>query len=93
MRTTFTDPGAAGSEAEGCAYILNDSTVCGADRRDRSSYCDRHHRRCYISRGSAAEAVELSQIELLSRLFGGRLPKRDQRAFGLVRQLEKYLRQ
>ena len=54
------------SDDDGCAYVLDEADgrrMCGAPRRQASSYCQRHHAVCYISSGTNAEAVRLREIE------------------------------
>src|SRR5213080_4711297 len=62
-------------EESGCAYILDEpdrARTCGAPRRATSSYCQRHHSRCYIVSGSSAEVRQLQEVEALASAVGGR---------------------
>jgi hypothetical protein len=59
----------------GCAYILDDcgvGRVCGAPRRQASSYCPTHHTLCHVAYGSPAETDHLRQVEALATAVGGR---------------------
>jgi len=43
-----------------CKFIINDGDpkdflFCGDDRKDGSSYCERHHKMCYVAGTSEAE--------------------------------------
>jgi len=65
-------------EDDGCAFVLAGSgktraeRFCGAPRRPGSVYCPRHHARCRLRGGSAAERQRLHEIEALAAAVGGR---------------------
>jgi hypothetical protein len=59
----------------GCSYVLdepNGRRICGAPRREASSYCPHHHAVCYIVSGSSAEVKRLREVEALASAVGGR---------------------
>ena len=67
------------SDDDGCAYVLDEANgrrVCGAPRRQSSSYCPRHHAVCHISSGTNAEAARLREVEALASAVGGRRARR-----------------
>jgi hypothetical protein len=59
----------------GCAYILAEGDsppICGAPRREASSYCPEHHALCHVASGSVAEADRLREVEAIAKAIGGR---------------------
>ena len=72
-------PPPGGGETADCAYIFGDPREAGGARRHcrqrrqpGSSYCARHHARCHLSGGSAAERRGLREVEKLADAVGGR---------------------
>jgi hypothetical protein len=62
-------------DSVGCAFVLDDPggpQICGASRRQASSYCPRHHAVCYLASGSKAEFKQLREVETLANAVGGR---------------------
>jgi hypothetical protein len=59
-------------DEEGCAFILEGGGSCGAACKPGSSYCDHHHRLCYLSGGSLSERRRLRETEALATAVGGR---------------------
>ena len=67
------------SDDDGCAYVLDEANgrrVCGAPRRQASSYCPRHHAVCHISSGTNAEAARRREVKALASAVGGRRARR-----------------
>jgi hypothetical protein len=52
---------------DGCAFILDDNSLCNAARRPGSFYCARHHERCHLPDGSAGERRRLHETEALGQ--------------------------
>jgi hypothetical protein len=63
----------------GCAFIIDDREVCGAERRPDSSYCTHHHTLCHIAGGTARERHRLREEEALATAIGGTQGRRDLR--------------
>jgi hypothetical protein len=59
-------------DSDGCAFIIDDKEVCGAERRAGSPYCTRHHALCRIAVGTAREGRHLREAEALATAVGGR---------------------
>src|SRR5260370_30436603 len=66
-------------DGSGCAFILDEVDgdparpgFCDAPRQPGSAYCPRHHARCRLPEGSAAEKQRLREIEALATAVGGR---------------------
>lgn len=85
-------------EAEGgCAFVLNGNDgdpagggFCAAPRQPGSAYCPRHHARCHLPNGSAAERRQMQEIEALAKAVGGRRGRvARQPPSGLLRRLER----
>jgi hypothetical protein len=64
----------------GCAFIVDGAdpgpgrvNFCNAPRGSGSAYCLRHHALCHLTEGSAAEELQLSEIEALAEAVGGRM--------------------
>jgi hypothetical protein len=64
--------GATTKEDDGCAFILDDNGVCGAERREGSSYCAHHPAVCHVACGSRHERRRLRETEALAIAVGGR---------------------
>ena len=63
----------------GCSFVIDhretsrrDTIFCAAPRQPGSSYCQLHHARCRLPGGSAAEKLQLREIEVLAAAVGGR---------------------
>ena len=59
-------------EDEGCAFLLDEGTACGAARRAGSAYCETHHLLCHLPSGSDGERRRLREDEALASVVGGR---------------------
>jgi hypothetical protein len=64
---------AATGEEDGCAFIRDDSSVCGAERRPGSPYCADHHALCHIAGSGRRARRRLREEEALATAVGGRL--------------------
>src|SRR5580692_6546459 len=61
-----------GADDDGCAFMIDDRQVCGAERRRGSTYCTHHHVLCHIAGGTARERYRLREAEALASAVGGR---------------------
>lgn len=61
---------------DGCAFILDDGTSCGAAARAGSPYCPHHHALCHLRGGSAGERRRIGEAEALAAAVGGRRGRR-----------------
>ncbi len=66
-------------DGRGCAFVLDGAEAgpvrarfCGALCQPGSAYCPRHHARCRLPGGSAAEQRQLREIEALATAVGGK---------------------
>jgi hypothetical protein len=59
-------------DREGCAYLGDDRTACGAERRPGSPYCAHHHALCHLAGGGSRERRRLRADEALACAVGGR---------------------
>ena len=57
---------------DGCAFLRDDGTACGAKRRSGSPYCPEHHALCHVAGGSFGESRRLREAEALASAVGGR---------------------
>jgi hypothetical protein len=87
-------------EGGGCVFVLDGadavpprSGFCDAPRQPGSSYCARHHARCHLPSGSAAERRQLCEIEALARVVGGKQGREaSQPPDRLLRRLDRVAR-
>jgi hypothetical protein len=80
-----------------CAYIVGgiDSApdFCGAVCQPDSPYCPKHHARCHLPEGSAAERQRLREIEALAAAVGGKRGRAARRPpLRLLRRLDRVVR-
>jgi hypothetical protein len=83
-------------DGAGCSYVLDEPDarrVCGAPRREASSYCPHHHAVCYIVSGSNAEVKRLREVEALASAVGGRRAGRHEKPSSqFLKRLEQAIR-
>jgi hypothetical protein len=79
IRGLLQDAGLDRADGRGCAFVLDGvdaaptrTRFCAAPRQTGSAYCPRHHARCRLPGGSAAETLQLREIEALATAVGGR---------------------
>jgi hypothetical protein len=71
----------------GCRYVLDGNQACGAAEKPGSSYCPKHHARCYLT--PAQEREKEREIEALARAVGGRFAARRALSARELRRIEK----